>query len=126
MIHFALSPSGEVVPDLRRKLPGRGVWTRLSSAVVDEAVRKQAFSRGFKTKAVAAPDLAGKLDLMIEQDALQFLSIVNKAGLIVTGAAKVEAAIRGGDIVALIHASDGSAEMSSASVTRRRLRCSRS
>ena len=47
---------------------------------------------------------------MIEQDALQFLSIVNKAGLIVTGAAKVEAAIRGGDILALIHASDGSAD----------------
>jgi uncharacterized protein len=110
MIHFALSPSGEVVPDLRRKLPGRGVWTKLSSAIVEEAVRKQAFSRGFKTKASAPPDLASKLDLMIEQDALQFLSIVNKAGLIVTGAAKVEAAIRGGDILALVHARDGSAD----------------
>jgi predicted RNA-binding protein YlxR (DUF448 family) len=110
MIHFALSPGGDVVPDLRRKLPGRGVWTRLSSATVAEAVRKQAFSRGFKTKAAAPPDLALRLDLMIEQDALQFLSIVNKAGLIVTGAAKVETAIRGGDILALIHASDGSAD----------------
>jgi uncharacterized protein len=108
MVHFALSPDGEVVPDLRRKLPGRGVWTRLSAAVVTEAVRKQAFSRGFKTKATAPSDLAGKLDVMIEQDALQFLSIVNKAGLIVTGAAKVEAAVRGGDILALIHARDGS------------------
>ncbi|WP_210254793.1 RNA-binding protein [Methylocapsa sp. S129] len=108
MIHFALSPGGDVVPDLRRKLPGRGVWTKLSSAIVAEAVRKQAFSRGFKTKAAAPPDLAAKLDSMIEQDALQFLSIVNKAGLIVTGAAKVEAAIRGGDILALIHALDGS------------------
>ena len=47
---------------------------------------------------------------MIEQDALQFLSIVNKAGLIVTGAAKVETAIRGGDILALIHARDGAAD----------------
>jgi predicted RNA-binding protein YlxR (DUF448 family) len=110
MIHFALSPTGNVVPDLRRKLPGRGVWTKLSAAVVDEAVRKQAFSRGFKTKAVAAPDLAGILDGMIEQDALQFLSIVNKAGLVVTGAAKVETAIRGGDILALIHARDGASD----------------
>jgi predicted RNA-binding protein YlxR (DUF448 family) len=108
MIHFSLSPTGEVVPDLRRKLPGRGVWTRLSAAVVEEAVRRQAFSRGFKTKAVAPPDLARLLDVIIERDALQFLSIVNKAGLIVTGSAKVEAAIRGGDILALIHASDGS------------------
>lgn len=108
MIHFALSPTGEVAPDLRRKLPGRGVWTKMSRAAVEEAVEKQAFSRGFKTKAAAPADLAQRLDDLIEQDALQFLSIVNKAGLVVTGAAKVEAAIRAGDILALIHAQDGS------------------
>jgi predicted RNA-binding protein YlxR (DUF448 family) len=107
MIHFALSPSGEVAPDLRRKLPGRGVWTKLSAAVVDEAARKQAFSRGFRTKAAAPLDLARIVDMLLERDALQFLSIVNKAGLIVTGAAKVEATIRGGDVLALIHARDG-------------------
>jgi predicted RNA-binding protein YlxR (DUF448 family) len=108
MIRFALSPGGEVAPDLRRKLPGRGVWTTLSFAVVAEAARRQAFSRGFKTKAAASPDLARDLDRMIERDALQFLSIANKAGLVTTGAAKVEAAIHGGDVVALIAASDGS------------------
>jgi hypothetical protein len=110
MLHFSLAPDGIVVPDLRRKLPGRGVWTLLSAATVEQAVRKQAFSRGFKTKAVAPPDLARDLDAIIERDALQFLSIVNKAGLIVTGAAKVEAAIRGGDILALIHARDGASD----------------
>jgi uncharacterized protein len=110
MIRFVLSPSGEVAPDLRRKLPGRGVWTTLKSSVVGEAVRKQAFSRGFKTKVAAPADLAQRLDGMIERDTLQFLSIVNKAGLIVTGAGKVETAIRGGDILALLHASDGSAD----------------
>ena len=40
---------------------------------------------------------------------MQFLSIVNKAGLVVTGAAKVEAAVRGGGALALIQASDGAA-----------------
>jgi uncharacterized protein len=107
MIRFGLSPGGDVAPDLRRRLPGRGVWTKLSFAVVEEAARRQAFSRGFKTKAAASPDLARDLDRMIERDALQFLSIANKAGLVTTGAAKVEAAIRGGDVVALVAASDG-------------------
>src|ERR1700683_2077804 len=69
MIHFSLSPNGEVAPDLRRKLPGRGVWTSLSFAVVDAAVRKQAFSRGFKTQAAAPPDLARRVDQIIERDA---------------------------------------------------------
>jgi len=107
MLHFALSPSGDVVADLRRKLPGRGVWTRLSREIVGQAVRKQAFSRGFKEKAVAPPDLADLVDQLIERDALQFLSIVNKSGLVITGATKVEAAIKAGAIVALVHASDG-------------------
>jgi uncharacterized protein len=107
MLHFALSPGGEVVPDLKRKLPGRGVWTRLSRAAVALAARKQAFSRGFKEKAVASPDLAELVDQLLEKDALQFLSIVNKSGLVMTGAGKVEAAIKGGAILALIHASDG-------------------
>jgi predicted RNA-binding protein YlxR (DUF448 family) len=106
MIRFALAESGEVVPDLKRKLPGRGVWTQLNSAVVARAVKKQAFSRGFRTKANAAPDLAQMVGSLLERDALQFLSIVNKAGLVVAGAAKVDAAIRGGAVVGLIHAAD--------------------
>jgi uncharacterized protein len=107
MLHFAISPEGEVIPDLKRKLPGRGVWTRLSRSVVALAVRKQAFSRGFKENAMAPPDLAQRVDQLIERDALQFLSIVNKSGLVTSGAAKVEAAIKGGAIVALVRAADG-------------------
>jgi uncharacterized protein len=43
---------------------------------------------------------------LLQQDALRFLSLGNKAGLVVCGAAKVEAAIRGGRLVGLIHAAD--------------------
>ena len=51
MLRFALSGAGEVVPDIRRKLPGRGVWTRLDFATVRQAAAKQAFSRGFRARA---------------------------------------------------------------------------
>jgi uncharacterized protein len=108
MIHFCLSPEGLVVPDLRRKLPGRGVWVAARRAVVNEAARRQVFSRGFKAKAVADADLGGLVDRLLEQEALQFLSIVNKAGLVVAGGFKVEEAIRGGSIAALINAREAS------------------
>lgn len=107
MLRFALSSAGDVVPDIRRKLPGRGVWTRLDFATVRQAAAKQAFSRGFRVKVNAAPKLAEEVDRLLERDALQFLSIVNKAGLVVAGAAKVEAAIQAGAVVGLIHAADG-------------------
>jgi hypothetical protein len=110
MLRFALSGDGVVTPDIRRRLPGRGVWIRLDAATVRQAAAKQVFARAFRAQAEAAPGLADDVDRLLEADALQFLSLVNKAGQIVAGAAKVEAAIAAGDVVALIHASDGSAD----------------
>ena len=110
MLRFALSPDGSVVPDIRRKLPGRGVWTRLSFETVGRAATKQAFSRAFRAKAAAPASLAETVDGLLEQDALQSLSIANKAGLVVAGAFKVDSAIGAGGVVALIQASDGAAD----------------
>jgi uncharacterized protein len=110
MLRFALSPDGSVVPDIRRELPGRGVWTRLSFETVSRAAAKQAFSRAFRGKAEAPASLAETVDALLARDALQSLSIANKAGLVVAGAFKVDKAIEAGGIAALIQASDGAAD----------------
>ena len=107
MLRFALSPDGVVTPDIRRKLPGRGVWTRLDKAVVARAAAKGAFARGFRKPVKASPALAEEVEALLTADALQFLGLVNKSGLCVAGSAKVESALRGGRVAALIHASDG-------------------
>ena len=96
MLRFALGPDGAVVPDIRRKLPGRGVWTELSFETVSRAAAKQAFSRAFRTKAEAPASLAETVGALLERDALQSLSIANKAGLVVAGAFKVDSAIEAG------------------------------
>jgi uncharacterized protein len=110
MLRFALSGDGVVTPDIRRRLPGRGVWIRLDAATVRQAAVRQVFARAFRAKAAAPPGLAEDVDRPLEADALQFLSLVNKAGQIVAGAFKVEAAIGSGKVVGLIHASDGAAD----------------
>ena len=48
LIRFVVAPSGEVIPDLKRKLPGRGLWVSASRQAVAEAVRRNHFSKGFK------------------------------------------------------------------------------
>src|SRR5437588_11375281 len=48
LIRFVVSPDGQIVPDLKRKLPGRGMWITASRGVVAEAVRRHQFSRAFK------------------------------------------------------------------------------
>ena len=110
MLRFALSPEGSVVPDIRRKLPGRGVWTRLSFDTVSRAAAKQAFSRAFRAKAEAPAALAETVGALLERDALQSLSIANKAGLVVAGAFKVDFGDRGRGGRRADSASDGAAD----------------
>lgn len=110
LLRFVLGPEGAIVPDIKRKLPGRGVWVGLSRDLVAQAVKKQAFSRALKEKAPAAADLPDLVETLLRRDALQALSIANKAGLVTTGFAKVEAAIGSGAVSALINASDGAAD----------------
>ena len=110
MLRFVAGPDGLVVADIKRKLPGRGVWVSADAKNVAEAAKKQLFARSLKCAVKASPQLADEVDAMLERDALQFFSIANKAGLVVTGSAKVESAIAKGGVIALIHATDGGAD----------------
>jgi predicted RNA-binding protein YlxR (DUF448 family) len=110
LIRFVLGPDGTVVPDIRAKLPGRGVWVTARAELVREAVGRQAFSRGLKASTKADKDLAAETDALIERDCLQSLSLANKAGTVVTGFTRVEAAIESGHVALLLHANDASAE----------------
>ncbi len=107
MLRFALAPDGAVVPDIRARLPGRGAWVTAEAATVAEAVRRKSFARAFKADAKALPELVDMVDLLLEKDALQALSLANKAGLVVAGSAKIEAAAASRALVALVHARDG-------------------
>lgn len=107
MLRFALAPDGSVVPDIRAKLPGRGAWVTAEAAIVAEAVRRKSFARAFKADAKVAPDLVDMVDLLLEKDALQALSLANKAGLVVAGSTKIEAAAGSRALAALVHAREG-------------------
>jgi predicted RNA-binding protein YlxR (DUF448 family) len=110
MIRFVLAPDGKVVPDLKRKLPGRGVWVTAERSVLAAAVERGVFRRGFKANATVSKDLLTLVDRLLERSVLDSLAIAHKAGEVVAGFAKVEAAIAVDPIVALLHASDASAD----------------
>jgi len=110
LIRFVVGPDGAVVPDVKRKLPGRGLWIAATGAAVSEAVRRNAFARGFKRQVRAAPDLTAETERLLERAALDALAIAGKAGGVVAGTAKVADALAGDDVLALIHAGDAAAD----------------
>jgi predicted RNA-binding protein YlxR (DUF448 family) len=110
LIRFVVSPEGEVVPDLKRKLPGRGLWVSASRRTVAEAVRRNQFSKGFKRDVRAAPTLPADTEALLVRSATEALAMAAKAGQVVSGFSKVEGALQQGQAEALIHASDGAAD----------------
>ena len=110
LIRFVVAPSGEVIPDLKRKLPGRGLWVRASRRTVAEAVRRHQFSRGFKRDVRVAETLPADTEALLVRSATEALAMAAKAGQVVSGFAKVEGLLEQGKAQALIHASDGAAD----------------
>jgi predicted RNA-binding protein YlxR (DUF448 family) len=110
LIRFVVSPQGEVIPDLKRKLPGRGLWVSASRRTVAEAVRRNQFSRGFKREVRAAPTLPADTEALLVRSAAEALAMAAKAGQVVSGFSKVEGVLQQGGAKALMHASDGAAD----------------
>lgn len=106
LIRFVIGPDREVVPDLRHRLPGRGVWVSANAEAVAAAVRRRLFSRAFKGEVRAAPDLARHIEEALRRDLREALSLANKAGAVVTGFVKVETAIREKGLAALLHSAE--------------------
>jgi predicted RNA-binding protein YlxR (DUF448 family) len=110
MIRFVVGPAGEAVPDIKRKLPGRGIWITATRAAIDEAIKRNVFARGFKRDVQVAKDLTAQTERLLESAALDALAMAGKAGSVIGGFAKVEASIDRDNLLALIHASDAAAD----------------
>lgn len=106
LMRFVLGPDGSVVPDLKRKLPGRGVWVTATRDKVAEAVKRRLFSRAFGEEAKADTALVDLIDRLLVDAALGSLSLARKAGLILTGFAKVDTALRRDEAIGLVHAAE--------------------
>ena len=110
LIRFVADPSGAIVPDLARKLPGRGVWVTAERAVVEAATKGNAFAKSLKRQVTVAATLPETVDALFIRHVLAALSLANKAGLVSTGNEKVEKLLDSGQAVALLHGSDGTSE----------------
>ncbi len=108
LIRFVLDPNDSVVPDLKRQLPGRGVWLTCAGDVVEAAVKKNYFARAFRRPVDVSPDLVQLVDRLLAEAALGLLSFANKAGEVVTGFGKVDERLtrQRATLACLVHAGE--------------------
>lgn len=90
MIRFVVGPEGDVVPDLARQLPGRGMWVMAERSAVEQAVTKRLFSRAARAAVKAADDLPERVERLLLERPLADLSRARRAGRAVAGFVRVE------------------------------------
>jgi uncharacterized protein len=110
LIRFVVGPDGEVVADIKCKLPGRGVWVTATRETLEDAIKRKAFARGFKRDVRSPADLAARTERLLEQAVIDALAMAHKAGLVAAGFGRTAQALEREHVVGLLHAADASPE----------------
>lgn len=110
LIRFVVDPEGRVTPDLKERLPGRGLWVTADRAILEQAVARNAFAKAARQSVKAAPGLADQVTELVRREVAELLGLARKSGQLVAGFEKVEAALRSGKVRVLVAASDGAAD----------------
>src|SRR5262245_14149898 len=109
MIRFVVGPEGDVVPDLARRLPGRGLWVKAERLAVERAVARNLFARAARASVKPAADLADRVERLLLERALADLGRARRAGRAVAGFVKVEqmVGLRRAGLVVVADEADG-------------------
>jgi predicted RNA-binding protein YlxR (DUF448 family) len=107
MIRFVLDPTGQVVPDVDGRLPGRGMWLSAERNVLNRAVGTNVFARAARAPARVEVDLAEQVERLLVSRALDCLGLARRAGQVAVGFEQVRACLRSAAAAVLVAAADG-------------------
>ncbi len=110
LIRFVLDPDGQVVPDVKNRLPGRGLWVKADRATLAAAIKTNAFAKAARQSAKVPADLIDRVVALLQREVAELIGLARKSGDLTVGFDKVEEALRANRARLLIAASDGAAD----------------
>ena len=117
LLRFTLTPDRQVIPDFKKKLPGKGFYITNSRAVLAQAVSKNVFKKFGKNTKVD-PNLGETVENILKNRALDAINLAKKAGALITGFEKVRENLQKGRVAFIIEAAaagtDGNAKIRAA------------
>ena len=106
LLRFVVAPDGTVVPDLTERLPGRGLWLQARQDMMAKACARNLFAKAAKRSVRVPDDLPQQVEDLVSRRCLDLLGLARRAGAVVAGFEKVKAALRAGQVGALVQADD--------------------
>ncbi|WP_246559457.1 DUF448 domain-containing protein [Citrifermentans pelophilum] len=113
LLRFVLAPDGTLIPDILAKLPGRGAYTCLKKGCLEEALKRNQFSRVFKTPVTVADkrEFVESVLVRLEDRIASYVALANKAGKVISGSDMVAEAIKKNNAGIVVIAKDVSSEI---------------
>lgn len=113
LIRLAISPDGEVLPDVLARAPGRGAWIGVARAALEIALEKGklkgALARAFKGAPLSIPaDLPDRIEAALTRAFTDRLGLELRAGRLLLGSDRIAENARMGRVAWLAHAADAS------------------
>ena len=111
LIRLAISPDGDVLPDVHARAPGRGAWIGVSRADLEIALAKGklkgALARAFKGASLSIPDdLADRITIALTRAFTDRLGLEMRSGRLLVGSDRIAENARMGKVAWLAHAAD--------------------
>ena len=94
LLRFTLTPDNQVIPDFKKKLPGKGMYVKNSKQALSTAVAKNLFSKAAKRPVKVDAGLVELTENLLRKKGLDTISLARKAGVLLTGMEKVLEAIK--------------------------------
>jgi len=115
LLRLAVSPDGDVLPDVLARAPGRGAWIGVGRAELDAAIAKGrlkgSLARAFKGATIAIPaDLSARIEAALVRAFADRLGLEMKSGQLLLGSERIAEKARSGRVAWLAHAADASAD----------------
>ncbi len=110
LLRFTLTPDNRIIPDFKKKLPGKGIYVSVSQAALQKAIDKNLFAKAVKKNVKVNAELTQTVENILRKKGLESICLAKKAGVLITGFEKVSEQIKRGKIAFLLEAADAGAD----------------
>lgn len=110
LLRFTLTPDNRIIPDFKKKLPGKGIYVSVSQTALQKAIDKNLFAKAVKKNVKVNAELTQTVENILRKKGLESICLAKKAGVLITGFEKVSEQIKRGKIAFLLEAADAGAD----------------
>lgn len=85
LIRFVVAPSGELVPDLKERLPGRGMWVSADRDALGRAVKKKLFAKAAGAAVAVPANLVEMTEQLLVKRCQDIIGLARRSDRLIVG-----------------------------------------